>query len=379
MCDLCDFTLLLQSTPSLIISLFGLLVTGKLLENVVETTGMQKFPILLQSNCILNFKGNVELLYALYLSSLRQNDCVTYEKYLRYVFDNGNLVLLQSITIGITIGIIGIARSILVGIFELKLLTTILTTSLVTCTITTLIFILLLYLTIEFSKWMSISPDNVILPTLGSLSDFLSIRFLILFTDYFKHFSIYILSLTILSCLCIIPFCIFFVCASKKRMPIQSVSILAFTYILSTFGGYILDKMSIKYTFVASSFPVYSGLAVSISFIYLHKIFTSVSNRTEHNSKLSYLTLIITSFLMIVFYILLSSIFDLKRSLMFYALFILFFIFQVMLLLKLIEMLAKFLQCYDGDIGIISLPIVTAVGDVTSTTLLMLLANIKDN
>ena len=53
MCDLCDFTLLLQSTPSLIISLFGLLVTGKLLENVVETTGMQKFPILLDRKSVV--------------------------------------------------------------------------------------------------------------------------------------------------------------------------------------------------------------------------------------------------------------------------------------------------------------------------------------
>lgn len=157
-------------------------------------------------------------------------------------------------------------------------------------------------------------------------------------------------------------------------MPIQSVEILAFTYILSTFGGYMLDHLSSKYHFLASSFPVYSGLAVSISFIYLHKIFTSINNNTDHNSKSSYLTLVITSFMMIVFYLILTLFLEFRKSIIFYFLFVILFVLQVIILLRMIEYLAKYLQDLDGDVGVISLPVITAVGDVISTAFLIIIA-----
>ncbi|WUR02392.1 mgtE domain-containing protein [Vairimorpha necatrix] len=372
-----DLSLFLQSTPSLVISLIGLLVTGRILEKVVDDLELKIYPILLQSNCILNFKGNIELLYALYLSSMRLNDYLNYKKYLRYAFDNGYLVLLQSITIGITIGIIGISKLVLSGIFDIKIFLNIFTTSLVTCTVSTLLFILFLYFTIEFSKYCDITPDNVVLPTISSISDYLSIRLLILFTKFFKKSSIFSMIFIISLCLCFVPICLFFIFVSKKRMPIQSVQILFFTYILSTLGGYFLDIFSSKYSFIASTFPVYSGLAVSIAFIYLHKIFTSINNNIEHDSEKTKATLLVTSFIMILFYILLSMYYEVRKGIMFYILLISFFLCQVGILLKLIEELAVFLQEYEGDIGIVSIPIITALGDVLSTLLLILVASLS--
>jgi solute carrier family 41 len=372
--DNCDINLLLESIPSLLISLIGLLTTGKVLEDGITDKKLLYYPLLLQTNCILNFKGNVELLFALYLSSMRQNSIITYSKYLRYVFDNANLVLIQSIIIGFTVGIIGISKCVFDGIFDMYILSNILTTSLITCVSTTILFILFLYLTIELSKQINVTPDNVILPTISSISDYLSIKFLIIYTKYFQKSSLPFMYLFCFLSLCLIPLCLFFICISKKRMPIQSIEVLAFTYILSTFGGYMLDHLSSKYQFLAASFPVYSGLAVAISFIYLHKIFTSINNNTEHDSRLSYLTLVITSFLMISFYIIITLFIEAKKSILFYFLFIILFVVQVIILLMMIESLAKFLQNLDGDVGIVSLPIITALGDVISTVFLILVA-----
>lgn len=208
-----DINLLLESTPSLLISLIGLLITGRILEDGITDKKLLTYPLLLQSNCILNFKGNIELLFALYLSSMRQNSIITYSKYLRYTFDNSNLVLLQSLTIGFTVGIIGISKCI----FDIRILSNILTTSIITCTSTTILFILFLYLTIEFSKKINVTPDNVILPTISSISDYLSIKFLIFYTKYFQNSSLVLMFIISFLCLCLIPFCLFFICISKKK------------------------------------------------------------------------------------------------------------------------------------------------------------------
>lgn len=372
--DIYDIPLLIQSTPSLLISLIGLLTTGRILEESVEDKTLDRYPLLLQANCILNFKGNVELIYALYLSSMRQSPFFVFQKYGRYAFDNANLVILQSIVIGISVGIIGVSKSVFTGGIQPQVLSTIIAASIVTCVSTSMMFIICLFLTIEVSKKLNIDPDNVILPAISSLSDYFGIYFLIYFTKVFRHTPADTALLLVLFLMFIVPICMIFTFQSKKRMPIQSIEILIFTYIISTTGGYILDSLSSKFKFIASSFPAYSGLAVSISFIYLHKIFTSSSNGTNHNSSQSYRTLIFSSFIMIVFYLLLSIFLDGKRPIYYYVMFISLFVLQVMLLLKLVERIAEALERYEGDVGVVSLPIITAFGDIISTASLLLIA-----
>lgn len=372
--DLYDYPLLIQSTPSLVISLFGLLTTGRILERSIEDKNLEKYPLLLQSNCILNFKGNIELIYALYLSSMRQSPIFVFKKYARYAFDNANLVILQSIVIGITVGIIGVSKSVFTGGIQPQVLSTIIAASIVTCVSTSLMFIICLFLTIEISKKLNIDPDNVILPAISSLSDYFGIYFLIFFTNVFRRTPTDTALILILFLMFLVPICMIFTFQSQKRMPIQSIEILVFTYIISTTGGYILDTLSGKFKFIASSFPAYSGLAVSISFIYLHKIFSSTSNNTPHDSSQSFRTLLFSSFLMIVFYLFISIFLDGKKPIYYYVMFVTFFVLQVMLLLKLVEQIAEALERYEGDVGVVSLPIITAFGDIISTASLLIIA-----
>jgi solute carrier family 41 len=369
-----DCSLLLQSTPSLFISLISLLITGDILENTVKDIDLEDYHLLLQSNCILNFKGNIELIYALYISSMRQSRIFMFKKYVRYAFDNANILMLQSIVIGLSVGSIGASKSIFVNGVNPKVLSTIMTSSLITCISTTLMFIICLFVTIEISKKSNIDPENVLLPMISSLSDFLSIYFLVFFTKYFRNISIEVSLFLVLMSLVFVPICMTFTFFSKKKMPIQTIEILMFTYLISTLGGYILDTLSVDYKFIASSFPVYSGLAVSIAFIYLHKTFTSSTNNTFHDIKRTFKSLIAASFFMITIYSILSMFLHGIMPLYYYIMFTILFVIQVILLLKLVEKLILSFGNYHEDIGVISLPIITACGDIISTVCLLILA-----
>lgn len=172
-----DLPLLVQSTPSLLISLLGLLTTGKLLEKSIEDTTLSRYHLLLQANCLLTFKGNVELIYALYVSSMRQSPFFLFKKYSRYAFDNANLLLLQSTVIGLSVGIIGASKSVLVDGVQPQVISTIIAASLITCVATTIMFTVCLFVTIEVSRLLKMDPDNFILPTIATLSDYLAFTF----------------------------------------------------------------------------------------------------------------------------------------------------------------------------------------------------------
>eukprot|EP00919_Chromeraceae_sp_WS-2016_P066610 GHVR01157577.1.p1 GENE.GHVR01157577.1~~GHVR01157577.1.p1 ORF type:complete len:248 (+),score=1.49 GHVR01157577.1:370-1113(+) len=232
-----NLQLLIQSIPGLLISLAGLVLTGSALNDANYDDSLKDIPILLEANCILTFKGNVELIFAMYLSSMSQSPFFLYGKYFRYVFDNSNLVLAQSAGIGLIIGGIGIVKNLMSGISDEKVNMAILASSLISCALTSIAFIILLIISIELSKYMNINPDNMILPTISSLGDYMSVKALIHLTKQFKDVSVPTSLTYIFLMVSILPFCLCFTFMSKKRIPFQSIEVLLVTYTISTLGG----------------------------------------------------------------------------------------------------------------------------------------------
>ena len=115
---------------------------------------MERYPLLLRSNCILNFKGNIELMYAPFLDETVP--FFVFTKYARYGFDNANLVILRPIVICISVGIIGPSKSVFTGGIQSQVLSMIIAASIVTCVSTSMI------LTIKITNKLKIDPDNVI-------------------------------------------------------------------------------------------------------------------------------------------------------------------------------------------------------------------------
>ncbi|KHN69888.1 hypothetical protein M896_040830 [Ordospora colligata OC4] len=363
--------LLTQSIPGLLISLGGLIMTGSALAQASQNTSLDGIPILLQTNCILAFKGNIELIFALYLSSLSQSSVFSYKKYFRYIFDNSNLVIAQSAVIGLVIGLLGIISNLLIGETDTGINVVVLTASLISCIISSILFIMLLVTSIEASKLFEINPDNIILPTISSLGDYINVRTLIYLATWLKTIPIPSCLAYLLVSSSIIPFCLCFALISKKRLPLQSIEVLLTTYAISTISGYVLESFRKVFPILTPSFPVFSGMSVSIAFIYLHKIFTSINNQTVHNSKESHATLVLISILMSAIYLAASSIMGLNYPYCFYILFTLFFIVQVTILLKAVTFLIEYLDKYEDDTGVLALPLITSISDVLATIFLL--------
>jgi solute carrier family 41 len=367
--------LLVQSIPGMLISLTGLYLTGATLTDATGDRELANIPIILEANCILSFKGNVELIFAMYLSSLSQSPFRSYRKYARYAFDNSSLVLAQSTIIGLTIGLLGILKGFLFGKAGIDFILGIIVSSMLSCLLTSIAFIAILLVSIEASLFLDIDPDNIILPSISSVGDFLNVKALIYFTRTFRGVSAEVSMSYISIMFLIIAVCIFVAFFSKRRLPLQSVEVLSVSYTISTLCGYVLETFSSRFKFLASVFPIFSGMSASIAFIYLHKIFTSTSNQTAHNSRQSYMTLMFTSLLMALIYLFVSSVIGPNYTILFSTLFVVSFVAQVLLLLKAVEYLIVHLDKHDGsDAGALALPILSSISDLLSTVFLLLIA-----
>ncbi|AFM98083.1 hypothetical protein EHEL_040310 [Encephalitozoon hellem ATCC 50504] len=374
----CNTSLLLQSVPGLLISLVGLIMTGSALIDATNDASLEDVPIILETNCILAFKGNTEVIFAMYLSSMSQSPLFMYKKYFGYVFVNSNLVLAQSAIIGLTIGLIGIIGVTLSGELHTELVMSMVTGSLVSCILTTAMFIVLLVISIEISKVMGINPDNIILPTISSFGDYMNVKSLMYFTKRFRGISIPLSLTYIFLSVSIVPLCLCFALSGKKRIPIQPIEVLVMTYVISTAIGYVLENFSVRFPILAPSFPVFSGMSVSIALIHLHKIFTSINNQTIHNSTESYITLTLVSLLMSLIYLVVAMLMGLQYSTEFCILFTISFVLHVTILLKGISILIEYLDKKEEDTSVMALPFITSVSDVLSAGFLLAVVIVLD-
>ncbi|KAG5859847.1 putative divalent cation transporter [Encephalitozoon hellem] len=374
----CNTSLLLQSVPGLLISLIGLIMTGSALIDATNDANLEDVPIILETNCILAFKGNTEVIFAMYLSSMSQSPLFMYKKYFGYVFVNSNLVLAQSAIIGLTIGLIGIVGVTLAGELHTELVMSMLTGSLVSCILTTAMFIVLLVISIEISKVMGINPDNIILPTISSFGDYMNVKSLMYFTKRFRDISIPLSLTYIFLSVSIVPLCLCFALSGKKRIPVQPIEVLVMTYVISTAIGYVLENFSVRFPILAPSFPVFSGMSVSIALIHLHKIFTSINNQTIHNSTESYITLTLVSLLMSLIYLAVAMLMGLQYSTEFCILFTISFVLHVTILLKGISILIEYLDKKEEDTSVMALPFITSVSDVLSAGFLLAVVIVLD-
>ncbi|KRH93255.1 Mg2+ Transporter-E (MgtE) Family, partial [Pseudoloma neurophilia] len=107
-------SILIESIPSLLISFIGFTIAGNLLEQSKNDTIFLIYPLLLVSTCILSFKGNIELIFAMHLSSISNTTNLIIE-YGQFIINNACMVVVQSILIGISVGVVGVSSLILTG------------------------------------------------------------------------------------------------------------------------------------------------------------------------------------------------------------------------------------------------------------------------
>ncbi|EJW02737.1 hypothetical protein EDEG_02858 [Edhazardia aedis USNM 41457] len=366
-----DLNMIVQSIPSLIISLIGLTLSGRKLDIEQMQEFANKFPILLLSNCMLTFKGNAELIFAMHLSSFSQIKNLNSMHYIRYAFDNSCLVLAQSIVIGLSVGILGFARNVILNVYDIQFLSHIAFICLFSAFLSSLAIITMLIPSVLIAVRIGANPDNIVLPVISSFGDFLDILILIYSIKKFQYMDTIYSNLWTISILLLLPILVYISVASEYRVPIQSFYILVITYVLSTTSSYMVQFLSKKHLLLASSTPIFCGLTGSITYIYLNKRITSMQNLTPHNRKRSYLTLIFTSIIITCITIGMLPLIGIHTKKTFGMLFIFGFIVSVCFLMRIVEVILKFYTEDATNVGVVSLPLITSISDFIGSLILI--------
>lgn len=358
-----DLALIAQSIPSLVLSLIGLSLSGKKLDTEQKMDYATIFPIILLSNCILSFKGNTELIYAMYLSSLSQVKDRDIYKYLRYAFDNACVVLSQSIVIGVSVGLLGVARNIAGKIRYEYLFFRMISMCLIASFTSSLIIIAILVPAVIMATSLGANPDNIVLPVIASIGDYVDIFILIYCIKKYQYSTLPVCIISILMVFSFLPILIYVSVRSKQRIPIQSATILFITYILSTVSGYIIQYYSKQHLDLAASYPIFVGLTGACSYIYLNRKITSIQNLTSFNRKKGFFSVLITSIIISAVIILFMPLLGIHFKKAFNYMFIMGFFITVAVLLKLIDFLLVYFIKDMSMAGVIGLPLITSIAD----------------
>lgn len=364
--------LIVESAPSLLISLVGMLITGLLFESSVRQKRYSIYPIILESGCILSFKGNIELSLAMYLSTLRTFRSPDVN-FVHAAFYNSCSVIAQSFITGFVAGLIGTASSALKKTTEQLMFLRIVTASMLTCCLTTLIFLVILLIVIEVAYILCIHVENFILPILSTLNDFLIVQGLLLSTKFVEYFTVRECLLTCLAMFGLFSVATFFTLAhmyANNTVLISQPEILGISYLVTVLSSFVLERCSATFRHVATVFPVFAGMCGAILYIHAHRRFTFLQTN-EPEIPPTYPTLLLISLIVAIVYICLAKLLDFKFSTGFCLLFIFLFIAQVSVLLFIIETISTSMRNSNKPINTDALPIIACTSDLLAVIVLV--------
>lgn len=372
-------SILSQSIPSLLISFIGFTIAGMYLENAYKKEIFKIYPLLLVSTCILSFKGNIELIFAMHLSSVSNTENLMME-YAQFAINNSCMVIIQSILIGFSVGIVGTSTILLRFTNPMEYILKTICSCIFSCFISTLVVLMILFIAITIFKNLNINPDNVVLPTISAFSDYFTVISLIFFFKFYHHFdSIFICLISIFLVFLPMPFIAKISIRSQTVIPISSYLILFFTFLLSSIAGLIIEYFSTQYQFLAVSATVFSGLTSATSFIYLNRKLTSLYNRKPHNKRASLLSLLMISLAMSFTFIFVSNTLFIKLTNFFSFLFIISFLIDVYLLIELVDFILTHFQRSIDMAGAVALPIITSLADFLGSLFLVSILYLSNN
>lgn len=362
-------TLIMQSTPSLLISLVGMLFTGMLFESSVKQKRFRNYPIILESGCILSFKGNIELNLAMHLSSLRSRRLASRDFY-RTALSNFSTALAQSLVVGLSAGCMGVLNSLLNNNSAPAVLVAIPTATMLACCASSVVFFLVLLITIELVHLSGVRAENVILPVISTLNDFLIVKGLLSSTDMVKTLSIEGCILVSLGLAFLFAVALLFSIRGRSLVLPCAVLALGTSYVVTAIGGFVLEKYSAIFMHIAAAFPVSAGMCGSIAFIHMHQKFHLLQDREQERGPYQP-TLILISFVVSVLYVCIARVLDFHFTLRFSIMFVLMFICQVGIILLVTEAVFNHLRRRNKSGSTEALPIVSCISDFLSVVALV--------
>lgn len=366
-----DFNVILQSFMSIAFTLFGMLFTSSLFKKAVEHKSMRLFPFVLLSSTILGFKSNIELGYVMHLSTLCTPMFLTDFK--KTAVANSSLIMIESFSVGIFSGILGIFEVAFEGDLNWNMGSIIFVSSVLTCFVSTAIFVFFFLFCLEISAYLSIDLELFLMPLLNVINDIFVVKILFVSGKNLNRLTIHQHFCIILLISLAVGSLFYFIFLSENLLPMQSIDTLALTFSLNIISGFILERLSLALPATAPAFPVFTGMSSSIALIYLHKLFSSVENQQMPIPSAVYNSLAFISFLVSIAYIHIARATHIVYSIRFSFCFIIAFTIHMLLLLKIVEYLIKFLRKQGKNTSSNIVPLVTSISDFTGSLALALI------
>ncbi|ORX93136.1 MgtE-domain-containing protein [Basidiobolus meristosporus CBS 931.73] len=377
-----NWNLILQAFPSLLCGMAGCIYAGWMLDEIQNwQVFVQISELFILVPILLNLKGNLEMNLAARLSTAANLGELDKPSSKRRSLIVGNMMLiqLQSVVVGGVAGCFSIFMANLINpssntAAEMLL---VVTSSIMCASVSSLILGAFMCAVVIYSRKLNINPDNVASPLAASFGDIIALTLFAGFSRGFlvvidTHICIVILILSLLT----IPVWTHLILANEhvKGLLFVGWSPIFGALIISSFSGLVLERFINQYPELALYSPVLTGVAGNVASIYASRISTALHGARYENHSRAMMVLfglnVPAQWLFLVSIVALG----LGTGVVSIPLFILYTFTSVSLvaaLLLLTEWLTFYLWNHRLDPDNYIMPIITAVGDLMGTVMLV--------
>uniref|UniRef100_A0A914Y2U1 SLC41A/MgtE integral membrane domain-containing protein n=1 Tax=Panagrolaimus superbus TaxID=310955 RepID=A0A914Y2U1_9BILA len=264
-------TFFLQSLPPLIFASVGLIGTGVLLDKwQCDDFYTRIHEALMLTPALLGLKGNIEMTFASRLTTLSHlGKMDNKENCLSILGSNMALVQIQAIIVSYFATTITVITESVRNDFSFQDSHILAASAISSTTASSVILCLLIMGLVVIARKLKINPDNVMSPLASSMGDLITFLFFVGFgtlqitccsvTADSCWLSIIILTISIFA----IPFVFYFAYRNifTRQTLIWGWFSVIFAAIISSAGGYILERSALKFKNLAMFQPILSGLA----------------------------------------------------------------------------------------------------------------------
>ncbi|KAI8393344.1 uncharacterized protein BYT42DRAFT_591180 [Radiomyces spectabilis] len=372
----------MQALPSLIISVFGLIIAGFIMDEFqhwdVFTETSELFILL---PILLNLKGNLEMNLAARLSTSANLGELDYGPTRRSLVV-GNLALLQvqALVAGALAGIASFALGLVTkpgrptSFYESMYMTS---SSMVSASVSSAILGLFMCALVILSRRFHIDPDNIACPLASATGDIVTLVVLAACAYILRgHMDSLFSTAVFLAMSAMLPLFGFIVWKNKhvNHLLFSGWTPIICAMIISSLAGIVLEEYVEEFKGVALLTPVLIGLAGNLGSIYASRISTCLHSKTKEDYQLVEWTLMIMNFPVQLVFLLLIWRFNMGQ-LDYNGWFFLTYFVVSMICTWICLKTAKFMTLgfwkldYDPDNYVI--PYLTASIDVVGTVLLV--------
>lgn len=332
-----DKNLFNTCTPSVIINLIGMLFGNQMIKEASENSKINDISFLLQCSCILSMKNSIELAYALNISTTQKNRANINS----YITIKTILISIQSILIGVLIGIITIVSKLLKNEITKNIFIQIIYTSITVCFLSTIAFIISFLIADSIITYFKIDSENFVMPILCTVNDNFVIKILTIISKSSYEYNIKNMLFLIFLELCFFLTFLIYFWSYDSNNKIYLGKIWACSICINIFTGFIVDDAAKDFPIINQTYHLYSNICSSISYIYSHKAFLALKSRSELADSLNHTLILIATFCSFI-YMIISQILKLDVSFLFLIGLIMVITMQTTLINSIINFLYKF-------------------------------------